>query len=96
MILVTVNRKHDVGEYAETEIFSDEEYLKALYHIGSRQIEPDFVSANLILRSDQKDSDLIVVDEYFAMDATPSWLQILKQKLGAGRMSRRPVRGKAP
>ena len=97
MILVTVNRNHDVGLYAQTEIFPDEEYLKALYHIGSAQLEKDFVSALLILRSDQKNSDLIVVDEYFAMKtATPGWLAELKRKLGAGRMSRRPVRGQAP
>lgn len=97
MILVTVSRNHDVGEYAQTEIFSDEEYLKALYHIGSAQVAEDFLSATLILRSDEKDSDLILVDEYFAMHTTAvGWLADVKRKLGAGRMSRRPVRGKAP
>jgi len=97
MILVTISRSHVTRqEYAQTEIFSDEEYLRALYYIGSQQVAEDFVSATLVLRSDEKDSDVIMVDEYFAMVAGRLERTDLKRKLGSGRMSRQPVRGQAP
>ncbi len=108
MIYIVINSNHAVGQYSETEYFCDVDYLDALHYIGAEQLGENFMDAQLYLKSDSQDSDVILVDEYPALAVVRKrfkWFQDIKEKLAHTKRlplrkitppGRRPGRGQKP
>jgi hypothetical protein len=80
VIIVSVSNHENVTTF---EVFKDEDYEKALYYIGREQRDAEFARAGVILRSDDKDSDIIEIDMYGPAgkieDEDPGWWVHLRQ-----------------